>query len=262
MLTIPILLGWFVHRQRQPRWRLFFIGMVGFVLSQVFHIPFNWLMRNILPTDTTMLLNLLVLALFYGLSAGVFEEVTRYLMYRWMKAARTWGRGLMCGAGWGGAESMILGGLLLLNSVVLAAMSQGMWLDMIPEAQRGLLDEQIQAMLALPWYEAMLGSVERVFAMCLHLLLSLMVMQVFTRGKLWWLWLAIGWHALIDAVVVFVQMQWQNTYYTQTAVAIFALISLGLIFWLREPEPPEPELKPLPPVAPLETGETKAASES
>lgn len=266
MIVMPILLGWFIYRQRQARWGLFFIGMVGFVLSQVFHIPFNWLITNqlkLLPTDTSIPLNLLVLSLFLGLSAGVFEEVTRYLIYRfWAKDARTWGRGLMYGAGWGGVESIILGSLVLINAIVIAMMSQGYLLAMVPAEQQGLLAEQIEAMVALPWYEGMLGSVERVFTMCLHLSLSLMVMQVFTRGKLWWLWLAIGWHALVDATAVFVQIYWANVYLTEAIVALFALISLGIIFWLREPEPIEPELEPLPLPAPVKPVDIKATSES
>lgn len=266
MLSIPILLGWFIHCQRQPRWGLFFIGMVGFVLSQLFHIPFNWLITSpldLLPTDTTILINLIVLSLFLGLSAGVFEEVTRYLIYRfWAKDARTWGQGLMYGAGWGGVESMILGVIVLINAIILAAMSQGLWREMVPAEQQGLLNEQIQAMVTLPWYEGMIGSLERVFAICLHLSLSLMVLQVFVRGKLWWLWLAIGWHALVDATAVFIQIYWENMYITETAVSVFALISLGIVFWLRETEPIEPELEPLPPPEPVKPTAIKATSES
>ncbi len=266
MIVMPIVLGWFIHRQRQARWGLFFMGMAGFVLSQIFHIPFNWLITNqlkLLPTDTSVVFNLLVVSLFLGLSAGVFEEVTRYLIYRfWAKDARTWGRGLMIGSGWGGVESMILGVIVLINAIALTAMSQGLWRELIPVEQQSLLDQQIQAMVTMPWYDAMLGSLERVFAMCLHLSLSLMVMQVFTRGKLWWLWLAIGWHALVDATAVFVQIYWANAYLTEAIVAFYALVSIGIVFWLRTPEPIEPELAPLPPPAPVTPANIEATSES
>lgn len=266
MLIMPILLGWFIHRRRQARWGLFFIGIIGFIVSQVFHIPFNWLITNqlgLLPTDTAIVANLIIIALFYGLSAGLFEEVTRYLIYRfWAKDARTWGRGLMYGAGWGGIESSIVGVLLLINAVAIAAMSQGFLLELIPTEQLPLLEDQIQAMVTMPWYEAMLGSVERLFAICLHLSLSLMVMQIFTRGKLWWLWLAIGWHALLNATAVFVQIYWANPYLTEAIIGVYALISLIIIFWLREPEPREPEPEPLPILAPIKSSETRATSES
>jgi uncharacterized membrane protein YhfC len=266
MLILPLFVGWFIHYQRQARWGLFFIGVVGFVLSQILHIPFNWLIVNqfeLLPSDVTILSNLIIVALFYGLSAGVFEEVTRYLIYRfWAKDARTWGRGLMVGSGWGGIESMLLGILLLINSIALALMSQGFLLDLIPIEQEGLLAEQIQAMVSLPWYESMLGSLERLFAISLQLSLSLMVMQVFTRKKLWWLWVAVGWHTLIDATAVFAQVYWKNAYLTEAIVAAYALISLGIIYWLREPEPIEPELEPLPLPDPVEFLEIRATSDA
>lgn len=266
MLIVPVLLGWFIHRQRQARWGLFFVGMAGFVGSQILHIPFNWLIVNkfeFLPADLSVLFNLIIVSLFYGLSAGFFEEGTRYFIYRfWIKDARTWGRGLMFGAGWGGIESILLGFVVGVNVIAIAAMSQGLFLDLIPAEQQPLLAEQIQTMVTLPWYEAMLGSVERAFTLCLHLSLSLMVMQVFTRRKLWWLWLAIGWHTLVDATAVFSQLYWENAYLTEALVALFALISLGLAFWLREPEPIEPVLEPLPPPDPVKPLRINATSES
>jgi uncharacterized membrane protein YhfC len=78
---------------------------VTFVVSQIGHIPFNWLILErweLVPTDTAVLSSLIIFALFLGLSAGVFEEGARYLTYRfWAKEARTWGKGLMLGAGHG-----------------------------------------------------------------------------------------------------------------------------------------------------------------
>ena len=266
MLTMPVLLGWLIHRQRQARWSLFFIGVAGFVGSQILHIPFNWLIINkleLLPTDVAILSNLIIVALFAGLSAGVFEEVTRYLVYRfWAKGARTWGRGLMFASGWGGIESILVGLVVGINAIALAAMSQGLLLDLIPAEQLSLLEEQIQAMVTLPWYEVMLGSLERLFAIALHLSLSLLVMQVFTRGKLWWLWLAIGWHGLVNATAVFAQTYWENPYLTEAIIALFALISLGIVFWLREPEPAAPEMEPLPALDPVNPSEIKATPDS
>ena len=53
-----------------------------------------------------------------GLSARVCEEVARYLMLRRVATgARDWQTGLMYGAGHGGVESMILGGLVLVGAV-------------------------------------------------------------------------------------------------------------------------------------------------
>lgn len=254
MIGMPILLGWWIARKRHAPWSLFFIGMVTFVGSQVLHIPFNWLVLQrwqLIPSDTSVLSNLVILALFLGLSAGVFEETARYLTYRfWAKNARTWGQGLMLGAGHGGIESIILGLSLGINALALGAISQGGLTGLVPSEQMGLVDEQIATMLAAPFSLVMLGPLERVFAISAHLAMSLMVMQVFVRRQIRWLGLSILWHTLLNAVAVFAVYTW-NPYITEVLIGVMALLSLGIIFWLRTPEPVEPELEPLPAPGPI-----------
>jgi len=254
MLLMPLLLGWWIARTRHASWRLFFIGMVTFIGSQLLHIPFNWLVLQklqLLPTDTAVLSNLIILSLFLGLSAGVFEEGARYLTYRfWATDARSWGAGLMLGAGHGGVESIIIGLSLGVNAVVLAIMSQGGLQGLVPPEQMSLINDQVTAMLAAPLPLIMLGPLERAFAICSHLALSLLVMQVFVRQQIGWLFLAILWHTLLDATAVFASATW-SPYVTEALIGLFALASLGIIFWLRTPEPVEPEPVPLPLAAPI-----------
>jgi len=254
MIAMPLVLGWWIAKKRHVRWGLFFIGMVTFVGSQIFHIPFNWLILQrwqLIPQDTTVLSNLIVLSIFLGLSAGVFEEVARYLTYRfWAKDARSWGAGLMLGAGHGGVESILIGLSVGVNAVVLAAVSQGQLQGIVPSEQMSVVDNQVSAMLAAPVGLVLLGPLERVFALCAHLALSLLVMQVFVRRQIGWLALAILWHAVLDAVAVFSVSTW-GPYVTEALIGAVALVSVGIIFWLRTPEPIEPELEPLPPAAPV-----------
>jgi hypothetical protein len=73
-----------------------------------------------------------------------------------------------------------------------------------------------------------------------HIALSVMVLQTFTRRRWFWVWLAVLWHAAMDAAVVFISGTW-GTYAAEAGVAAAALISLGLIFALRQPEPAEPD---------------------
>lgn len=252
MIVLPIILARQIAARRDVGWRLFFIGAVTFIASQVLHIPFNWLVQqrlNWLPSDTSVVSNLIILSVFLGLSAGVFEEVARYVTMRtWAKDVRTWGRGLMLGAGHGGVEAIVLGALGLINFIVLLAINDGSLLELIPAEQVSLVQAQIDSMFNMPWYMAILGAVERVFALCLHLSLSLLVMQVFVRRNTIWLLAAIVWHALLDATAVFVGIRW-GALPTEAAVGILALLSVGIIFWLRTPEP-EPVLaaepEPLP----------------
>lgn len=184
MIIMPFVLGWGIARTRGASWRLFGIGAVTFVASQVLHIPFNWLAQRsgVLPSDTSVLSNLLILATFLGLSSGVFEEGARYVTYRfWAKDACTWGRGLMLGAGHGGIEALIIGVLGAVNIAGLYFISQGQLLQNLPATEAALVEQQVQAVLNTPWHGVLLGALERVFSLCFHLSASLLVMQVFVR---------------------------------------------------------------------------------
>jgi hypothetical protein len=67
---------------------------------------------------------------------------------------------------------------------------------------------------------------------------TILVLQVFIRGQSRWLWFAILWHALLDAVAVVGVRTW-GAYVTEALVLIFSLASLGMIFGLRSEEPGE-----------------------
>ena len=264
MLIMPIALGWFIARKREISWRFFGMGAATFVLAQVFHIPFNWLVLGrfeLLSTDFSDIINLLIYAAFLGLSAALFEEGARYLTYRyWATDARTWGKGLMLGAGHGGIESMLLGILVALTYTQLAAIQGGAFLDQIPAEQMPLVEAQIEAVFGAPWYMVLLGGVERLFAICFHLSASLLVMMSFIRGQARWLVFAIIWHALLDGVAVVMAVK-VSPYLTEAAIGVMAVISLVIVFWLRSPEPVEPELEPLPEVGSAQVEKMEITSE-
>lgn len=250
MLVIPIGVAVFIRRRTGAPWRLFFIGAVTFVLSQVFHIPFNWVVQRagLLPGDMQSWANLLITATFLGLSAGLFEETARYLTYRyWAKDARSWSRGLMLGAGHGGIEAILLGLLGAVNIVgLLITLNNEALLSAIPADQQTILNATVANLLATPWYGLLLGAAERVFAIAAHLALSVMVLQVFLRGSLRWLFLAIGYHAVLNMIAV-VAVTRVGPYATEGLLAVYSLLSLFIIFRLRAPDPAPVEPEPLPP---------------
>jgi uncharacterized membrane protein YhfC len=264
MIVMPIILARFIAARRSVSWSLFGIGAVTFVVSQIGHIPFNWLILQrweVVPTDTAVLSSLIIFALFLGLSAGVFEEGARYLTYRfWAKEARTWGKGLMLGAGHGGIEAILLGLSGIINIGALALIQRGMFLDGIPPEQMPLVEQQITAVFSTPLPAILLGAVERLFALCAHLAMSLLVMQVFVRGQIRWLLASILWHTLLNATAVIAITTW-NAYVTEAIIGVFALLSVAIIFWLRTPEPVEPELEPLPEMKPLQSQKIEASAD-
>lgn len=263
MIAVGILFGVLIARKFKLRARLWWIGAAGFVLSQVGHIPFNAFVTQLfaqgtLPPPAPEWSNLFN-AVFLGLSAGLFEELTRAGIFRWWaKDARSWRKAVLLGAGWGGIEAILLGGLSLYTFVYMTAL-QGIDLtNLVPPEQLALAQEQMAAYWATEWPVRLLGGLERLLTIPIHISLAVIVLQAFSRrgSRLpGWVWvvLAVLWHALLDAVVVYFSRVWAaqewSLYALEGLVAIFSLLSIAIIFALRQPEPVEAQAET--PAAPI-----------
>ena len=259
MVAMPIVMGIYLARRMGQRWKLFLVGAVLFVASQVLHIPFNLIVLNPILEQIGFSQGgfgaaLLLGALLLGLSAGLFEEITRWLGLRyWIKEARSWSSSLMYGAGWGGMEAILVGLAVLWALTQALLWEQGLLQSLIPADQLALVDEQFAAYWDTPLLLNLLGAAERSFALMLHLSLSAMLMRVFTHNNRLWLVAAVAWHALVDAVAV-VAITQISVVATEAIVAVLGGISLAIIFLLKESDPvpaekvkaPTPEFEPKP----------------
>lgn len=248
MIGMPIGLAvWLARRTRAPG-SLFVIGVVTFIGSQIVHLPLNWALtalRVIRPSTLPQPWDALVInALVLGLTAGLCEESARYIGYRWLvRKARYWRDALMLGAGHGGTEAIILGALAGVSFVSLAAARQmdlqGLTGETLARAQA-----QVAAYWSAPWYMALMGAVERLFALTIQVSLAVLVLQVFRRNSWRWLVVAVGYHLIVDAVAVLgVQLRWPALA-LEAVVGVFAILSLAMIFKLR------PRSEPLIPLEP------------
>ena len=249
MITMSLLLGWFLARRLGQPWRFFIVGGVTFILAQVFHIPlvagltlaFRQGLLPAPPPQWQSLFNAVLL----GLLAGLTEELARYFVLKYsLKDARSWPSALMFGAGHGGFEAIILGIVTLIayvNMVMLAENPTA--LSTLPADQLAVAQAQVAAYWSAPWPMPLLGALERAFALCIQLSLSVLVMQVFLRKQILWLVLAILWHTLVDAVAVLALPQ-LGPAGTEVVVGVAALISLGIIFALRTPDDSAPTATP------------------
>ena len=262
MIAIPLALAIYLTRKLQVGWRLFGLGAVTFIASQVLHIPFNaWVLNPFVAAQgwemTKGSSDLALIGLIFGLSAGLFEETARYLFYKFsIKEDRRWKDGLIYGLGHGGAEAMILGAIVMyvfLQIVVLNGVT--------PEALGGLVGQdkveitlsQVQTYLTTPWYQHLLGALERVSAITVQISLALLVLQAFTRRNFLWYRTAVLYHTAVDAFSVYALPTW-GAYLTEVVILGFALISLGIIYAFYRAEPPEPEpvveMDSVPPASP------------
>lgn len=255
MIAMPVGLAIFLTARWKLGARLWLIGAATFILSQVGHIPFNALAGLVLNrtglTQMTPEAQLIFNAVFLGLSAGLFEEFFRYGMFRWWaKDARSWRKGVLAGAGHGGAEAIILGAIVVYAFVQFAYLRNADLPKIVAADQLALAQQQVSAYWSMTWYASLLGALERLFTIPTQIALAVLVLQTFTRKQWFWVWLAVVYHATLDAGAVLLSVR-AGALATEVLAGAFALISLLLIFLLRQPEPPEENLTPPAPPAPV-----------
>jgi uncharacterized membrane protein YhfC len=236
MIALPLVLTIWMLRRFGQSWGLFGWGALTFIASQVLHIPFNQflLVPQILklgfPDSGS---GLVIGSLLVGLSAGVFEELARYIVLRrWATSARSWNSGLVYGVGHGGVEAIVLGGLALFAFIQAMALRNADLTQVLGADQVALAQEQLKVYWTMSPGMALLGAVERVFALVLQMSAALMVVTAVLRRGRGWLVIAVLWHTFVDSVAVYI-MQRFNVYAAEAAVFIMALLALGFIFWVR-----------------------------
>jgi len=244
VLALVIGLGVFLTRKYNLGWRLYWFGAALFIIAQILHIPFNIFLDRLFKTGSLPLppeqYQLIFSAIILGLSAGLFEEITRYIGLRWWaKDARTWSKGVLFGAGWGGIEAIIFFVVtMLLNYVVFTVLRSVDLSAILPPEQQAPLVQGLDMFWNVTWYDSLLGALERMLVLPIQVAMTIIVLQVFLRGQSRWLWLAILWHALLDAVSVYSVRMW-GVYATEGIVAIFTILSIAILFALRGEDPIE-----------------------
>lgn len=247
-VALPIALIAIARSRLKVGWRYAAYGaLIFFIFQLITRLPLIQVLQYfLLPHISSSRPLLIAFLVFAALTAGLFEEVGRYLGYRWFmgREEKTWAKGVMYGLGHGGLESAVLvaglSAVQLVNIWLLSSTNLGI----APAAQRATAAQQLAAISAQPGWLPLLGGWERVCAITAHVMFALLVLQVFRRGSLGWLWLAIGLHTLLDGVTAllpeFVHLgAIGNTLLTEGFVTLFAIGALWAIFALRDrPTPP------------------------
>lgn len=196
---------------RRKRVRAVVFGVLCFVLSQIcIRMP---LLQYVLPRSAGYLLftythPVLYLAML-GTSAGVAEEVGRYLFLRAGNMSEC-ADGVAFGIGHGGVEAVLFSGIPIVM----------------------MLADPFPAATAEP-SEILCASLERLSAMGIHVALSLLVLQSVQRRKLRLLLLAVLIHGLFDFAMVFLAQRGVNPWLVEAAAWIVAAVMLAVAWAFR-----------------------------
>lgn len=246
-VLFPLAVALWLQRRLRVSWRYFGYGaLVFFVFQIATRVPAMQLLqarlKGVLAASPWALFAWIAFA---ALTAGLFEEGGRYLGFRilWKKEEeKGWPQALMYGAGHGGLESMLLvGGAALLSLVQVVVLSQLdlQSLSLTPEQMEQVRVAR-EALAAATWWMPLLGALERILALTIQISLSVLVVQVFLRGRFFWWWLALAYHFLVDLTTA-LALQWgqkrlpgEAAYLVVEGIAaLFALLSGWIIYRLR-----------------------------
>lgn len=215
-VVLPLTLSSIILFKKYSKLKVILAGAAVFIIFQILtRIPLMQIVHTafpqLFPTDATKItLHFVIYALIVSLSAGVFEEIGRYLGYKLLiKKYYSWSDGFAFGVGHGGIEAILLLGLpLLLNtsSIIMSA--------------------------SLNPYMTMLGGFERLSAITIQIGLSLLVLLAVKNRKLGFVILAIIIHMVIDFIPVMLLGR-INTFILEGIIGVFAAISFVWIIKSR-----------------------------
>jgi len=234
----PFVLAIILILKYRPAWWLVFVGVGTFIASQAIHIP---VLEIIYPAYQQGKIIPLTNAYYYlgdslllGMLAGLCEEGCRWVGYRLVKEKeRSWGAALTLGAGHGGTECLIVG-IIILISVVKYIAANGGWQVINPSLTQPF---QISSLMGTPWYDYLLGAVERIFAVTTQLTLSVLVWQSVVKGSFRWWLAAFAWHTIVDGTAVLLQYGGVGAWTIEGVIGIFAVLGVVVMILVRRHNP-------------------------
>ncbi|MGD1992761.1 MAG: YhfC family glutamic-type intramembrane protease [Anaerolineae bacterium] len=235
MIGLPVGIWFWSRRRFNVPWALVGAGITTFILSQAVHLPLNGALGLLGGERGVALWPIPAMAAVAGISAGLCEELARYLALRfWRREARSWGEGIAFGAGHGGVESITLGVVVLINVIYLTVIRRmgGEALGLTGETL-AQFETDVAAFWSTAWYLPLLGGLERVFALTMHIAWTLLVVRSLRQRNLIWLVAAILFHAVVDAVTVGTVQAGASALAIEGTMLLFALAAGGLIWLLR-----------------------------
>lgn len=176
ILTILLPVFFFIYATFSRKSIPFILGVLTFIISQVIlRIPLiNYLNENSIHFTMLNMTRPILFSLLIAFSAGVFEEIGRFIMMRLFMRNRSWKAGFLFGAGHGGIEAVILVGVPVLMFVLSSPVINGQFV---------------------------IGGIERLFAIILHIGLSIIVLNGVVQKRYRYLFIAIIIHGLVNSSI-------------------------------------------------------------
>lgn len=257
-VLLPVAIMLWLKMRFKVSWKLFGVGVLTFIGSQMVHIPLLVGVRQVTqqflpPYVITVWANLLN-AIILGLLAGICEETARLVGYYVLKdRAKVFPAALALAAGHGGIESILIGLWLLVQYILI------LWVSKSGVSIIGITPQTAITFASAAWYLPLISFFERLTAVTIHITLSVMVWRAFTRRTWGWFAAAILYHAFIDALAVALISLGFSVFLIEGILGVFMLVNLGLLYLAYHKWGKEPEITPVVPTMEEENPDTEKA---
>lgn len=212
----PAALAIYMIKKRGAKLRAFLLGAAAFAVSQILtRLPLLGLIQGTGWFTLFMMTQPVLYVLLLAFTAGLFEEVARFVGIRLLLKPDmlNWDNAFVFGLGHGGIEAIYLVGINYAVSFVQA-----------------LSGQHVVEILGTPSSYFLVGGVERVLAVAMHIGFTMMVFYAVKRRKPLYLLAAIAAHMLVDAVVPLLKMA-GLTLDVWATEGVFAVLA-ALLVWM------------------------------
>jgi uncharacterized membrane protein YhfC len=203
-IVLPILAGVWLNKNLAVPWRVITYGALGFfILQALLTLIFSGLMmlienETLSLSEPSLYITQLLMSIFFGALLGVIIRWAgmKFLKEPLVNIEAAYGIGL----GFGGVESILRVGLPLLITFI--TMLSNINID--PQTTRLDPDTfiQLEALWQVPAFVPLAGSFERLAAFVMHITVTILILQAFTRKNFLWVGAAVGLELLVNGLVV------------------------------------------------------------
>lgn len=232
---LPIIVFIFLQKKYKKMFKSFLLGALAFFIAQIIlRIP---IINNFLPKffwyNVFQVQYPYLYWIFLGLTAGIFEEVFRlFFIKMFMKRNHRFIDSISFGLGHGAIEAMIITGLSNVNILIFTLMinNGSLYLNRFNLPQ-STLDTIFYQCTNLTGFDVILGGIERIIAMGIHIGLTVLIFEGIIKKKSFkYLILAILIHAAIDSSIGFMSQMFGFSAIKMEIILGF--ISFALVFYV------------------------------
>lgn len=207
------------------------IGAAVFIVFQyLIRIP---LLNQVFPSMEWFLkmsMNPWTYGIFLGLTAGLAEELGRYLAFSTvLKEKFRFVDGVAYGIGHGGIEAILISGIANINNLIITfSINNGTY------SSFGVTEAIKDQFLNTPPSMILMGGIERIFAMTIQIGLSILVLYAVKKKCFRYVILAILLHMVVDSpIVILTSVFGMNLMWVEVFIGFMAIISAVWIFESR-----------------------------